>query len=152
MTKKKHNRNTEGLERNAREKNQATIDKVNAAIDKLKRSKTKSVNFTTVAKEAGVTRMTLYNNPRLKERISSLSALEKVTADGKVVDTPKDKKKAKDERIKQLYEENKRLKEEKSNLVVQLVRMVELQDQMKELLEEKERLKAKLDKYENIKG
>lgn len=53
----KPNRNTEGLKEFAEKKNQETIEKVNKAIDKLKRSKTKTINFKTVAEEAGVSRL-----------------------------------------------------------------------------------------------
>jgi ABC-type amino acid transport substrate-binding protein len=58
----KNNKNTEGLKAFAEKKNQETIEKVNKAIDKLKRSKTKNINFKTVAEEAGVSKATLYNN------------------------------------------------------------------------------------------
>ena len=42
---KKPNRNTEGLKEFAEKKNQETIEKVNKAIDKLKRSKTKKLTL-----------------------------------------------------------------------------------------------------------
>ena len=65
-------KNTTGLQRYTKAKNDETIEKVNAAIDKLKRSKTAQINFSTVAKEAGVSKATLYNNAMLKERILGL--------------------------------------------------------------------------------
>lgn len=141
---KKPNRNTEGLKEFAEKKNQETIEKVNNAIDKLKRSKTKSINFKTVAEEAGVSKATLYNNDILKERIMSLRAIEKGVPNGDIVATPKDKIQAKDDRIKKLYEEVKKLKENKQNLIVQLVGMEELKDENK-------RLKEQLDKIRSIK-
>ena len=50
------------------QKKQDTVERVNKAIDKLKR-KNSPINFESVAKEAGVSRATLYNYTKLKERI-----------------------------------------------------------------------------------
>lgn len=142
---KKPNRNTEGLKEFAEKKNQETIEKVNKAIDKLKRSKTKTINFKTVAEEAGVSKATLYNNDILKERILSLRALRKgVPNASSIIATPKDKINAKDNKIKQLYEEIKKLKEDKEKLIIQLVEMEELKDENK-------RFKENLDKIKNTK-
>lgn len=132
---KKLNKNTEGLKEFAEKKNQETIEKVNKVIEKLKRSKTKKINFKTVAEEAGISKATLYNNDILKERILSLRAIEKGVIDGSVVATPKDKIKAKDDKIKQLYDEIKKLKEDKEKLIIQLVDMEELRDENKRLRE-----------------
>ena len=142
--KKNNNKNTEGLKAFAEKKNQETIEKVNKAIDKLKRSKTKTINFKTVAEEAGVSKATLYNNDILKERILSLRAIQKGVPNDSIVATPKDKIKAKDDKIKQLYEEIKKLKEDKEKLIIQLVEMEELKDENK-------RLRESLDKIKNIK-
>jgi hypothetical protein len=142
--KKKRNVNTEGLKEFAEKKNQETIEKVNKAIDKLKRSKTKKINFKTVAEEAGVSKATLYNNDILKERILSLRAIEKGVPNDNIVATPKDKIKAKDDKIKKLYNEIKKLKEDKEKLIIQLV-------EMEELKEENKRLKESLNKIKNIK-
>lgn len=60
--------------------------------------------------EAGVSKATLYNNDVLKERILRLRAIEKSAANGVIIATPKDKIQAKDDKIKQLYEEIKNLK------------------------------------------
>lgn len=144
MMKQKSNRNTEGLKEFAEKKNQETIEKVNKAIDKLKRSKTKTINFKTVAEEAGVSKATLYNNDILKERILSLRAIEKGVSNGDIVATSKDKAKVKDDKIKQLYDEIKKLKEDKQNLIIQLVEMEELKDENK-------RLRENLDKIRSIK-
>lgn len=141
---KKPNRNTEGLKEFAEKKNQETIEKVNKAIDKLKRSKIKKINFKTVAEESGVSKATLYNNDILKERILSLRAIEKDVPNDSIVATPKDKIKAKDDKIKQLYDEIKKLKEDKQNLIIQLIEMEELKDENK-------RLRENLDKIKNIK-
>lgn len=142
--KKNNNKNTEGLKEFAEKKNQETMEKVNKAIDKLKRSKTKSINFKTVAEEAGVSKATLYNNDILKERILSLRAIEKGVSNESIIATPKDKIKAKDDKIKQLYEEIKKLKEDKEKLIIQLVDIEELKDENK-------RLRESLDKIKSIK-
>lgn len=139
--KKNNNKNTEGLKEFAEKKNQETIEKVNKAIDKLKRSKTKSINFKTVAEEAGVSKATLYNNPILKERILSLRAIQKGVPNDSIVATPKDKIKAKDDKIKQLYQEIKKLKEDKEKLIIQLVYMEELKDENKRLRESLDKIK-----------
>lgn len=141
---KKNNKNTEGLKEFAEKKNQETIEKVNKAIDKLKRSKTKNINFKTVAEEAGVSKATLYNNDILKERILSLRAIQKGVPNDSIITTPKDKIKAKDDKIKQLYEEIRKLKEDKEKLIIQLVDMEELKDENK-------RLRESLDKIKSIK-
>lgn len=133
--KKNNNKNTEGLKEFAKKKNQETIEKVNKAIDKLKRSKTKTINFKTVAEEAGVSKATLYNNDILKERILSLRAIQKGVPNDNIVATSKDKIKAKDDKIKQLYEEIKKLKEDKEKLIIQLVNMEEIKDENKRLRE-----------------
>lgn len=65
MAKKVSDSQVAGIKAHAKAKNKATIDKVNKAIDKLKR-KGKPINFETVCKEAGVSRATLYNNHSLK--------------------------------------------------------------------------------------
>lgn len=139
---KKHNRNTKGLKEFAEKKNQETIKNVGRAIDKLKRSRTKKINFKVVAEEAGVSKATLYNNDILKERILSLRAVEKGVPDGSIVATPKDKIQAKDDKIKQLYEGIKKLKEEKKELIIQLVEMEELRDENKRLREQLLKLKV----------
>ena len=77
MSKKVSDSQVAGIKAHAEAKNKETIDKVNKAIDKLKR-KNKPINFETVSKEAGVSRATLYNNAQVKERILSLRAISKM--------------------------------------------------------------------------
>lgn len=139
---KKLNRNTKGLKEFAEKKNQETIEKVNKAIDKLKRSKTKTINFKTVAEESRVSKATLYNNDILKERILSLRAIEKGVLDNNIVAMPKDKIKAKADKIKQLYYEIKKLKEDKEKLIIQLVEMEELKRGNKRLREQLAKIKS----------
>ena len=129
MAKKVSDSQIAGIKAHAEAKNKATIDKVNKAIDKLKR-KRKPINFETVCKEAGVSRATLYNNPQLKE-ISKASPLDDVVA------VKKDKLQLKDDKISALREQIKKLEDDKKKLIEQLV-------DYEELKAENERLKKQL--------
>ncbi|WP_195513417.1 DUF6262 family protein [Turicibacter sanguinis] len=136
-------RNTDGLKKFSEKKNQETILKVNNAIDRLKRSKTKKINFKTVAEESGVSKATLYNNPILKERILSLRALSKVESEKDTSNNVKTSVRSKEQRIKRLYEENLQLKKDKDNLILQLIEMEDLKD-------ENNRLKERLSKLTKL--
>ncbi len=135
-------REKSGLKEFVEKKNKGTIDKVNKVIDKLKRSKTKKINFKTVAEEAGVSKATLYNNDILKERILSLRAIKKGVPNDSIVAKPKDKINAKDDKIKQLYEKIKKLKEDKEKLIIQLVKKKKLKDENKRLRESLDKIKS----------
>ncbi|MDR0287146.1 MAG: DUF6262 family protein [Clostridiales bacterium] len=126
---------TDGIIAYAKQKNRETIDKVNHAIDLLKRSKTQVVNFETVAKKAGVSRATLYNNPILKERIQSLRAANKNTPVENVI-LPKDRLQLQGEKISMLRQEINQLKSDKQKLIHQLI-------EMEALKQENDRLKRK---------
>ena len=138
MAKKVSESQIAGIKAHAEAKNKATIDKVNKAIDKLKR-KGKPINFETVCKEAGVSRATLYNNPQLKERILSLRAISKASPLDDVVAVKKDKLQLKDDKISALREQIKKLENDKKKLIEQLV-------DYEELKAENERLKKQLAK------
>ena len=118
MTKKVTDSQVAGIKAYAESKNKETIDKVNKAIDKLKR-KGKPINFESVGKEAGVSRATLYNNDQLKERILSLRAISKSGKVENVVEIKKDKMHLKDEKIASLRERVKKLEEDKKKLILQ---------------------------------
>ncbi len=127
-------KNTEGLQKYTKAKNDETIEKVNAAIDRLKRTRTTSINFSTVAKEAGVSKATLYNNAVLKERILGLRTSTKGVPNLKTAENSVDRT------INKGYlEEIRRLRKDKKNLILQLV-------EMEELREENARLKAQVQK------
>lgn len=66
-------KNTTGLQRYTKAKNDETIEKVNAAIDKLKRSKTAQINFSTVAKDGNVKICAVEKSP--KSEIYAISNL-----------------------------------------------------------------------------
>lgn len=143
--------NTYGIKEHARKRNQETLEKVDKAIKRLKRSKTKNINFKTVAEEAGIATATLYNNLQLKQRIESLRALQKAEKEAEkqakknnkyqdveeVILTPTQ---AKIKKIKAMHEEIKKLKVDKKNLIIQLVEMEELKAENKKLREQIEKV------------
>jgi hypothetical protein len=132
-------RNMDGLNKHTKSKNIETIEKVNAAIDKLKRSMPDNINFSTVAKEAGVSKATLYNNDVLKERILGLRAATKG-----VPNTESSAKSISRTDSKGYLDEIRKLREDKKNLILQLIEIEALRD-------ENAKLKAQLDK-QNRKG
>lgn len=127
-------KNTDGLAKYSEQKNAETISKVNAAIDKLKKTNPDSINFSSVAKEAGVSKATLYNNDILRERISALRATTRGIC-GK-----KDKNKEAD-LCKKYLEEIRKLKEDKKNLILQLVQIEAVKDENEQLRKQLDNLK-----------
>jgi cell shape-determining protein MreC len=117
---KKSGRNIAGLLQSAGDKKRETEEKVDKAIESLKRSKTKKINFRTVSKTSGVSTTTLYNNPKVRERISSLRAVENYSINDKVDHAENVQE---NQRLKQ---EIQRLKEEKKMLILQLVELEQL--------------------------
>ena len=130
---KKTKRNIDGLLQYASALKRETEERVNLAIDKLKRSKTTKINFRTVSELSGVSTTTLYNNLALRERISSLRAVKKVvTPASPLIETAV--------RDRELRREIQKLKEEKQMLIVQLVdyeRLKAENQQLKALLNER---------------
>lgn len=94
-----------------------TYQKVDEAIQRLLRT-AEIINFNSVAKEAGLSKATLYNNTELRERIEGLRQQQSQ------IPTPKQLKREMNEnskdaiiaslqrRIKKLEEENKQLREQ----------------------------------------
>ena len=107
-------KNVSGLNNYVQKKHEETIERILKTIEKMKKSKTAVINFSTVAKAAGVSKATLYNNAFIKERILSLRPSKDGTnTDGKIdID-----------REKQYKEQIKKLREDKENLISQLVEM-----------------------------
>ena len=127
-------KNTDGLAKYSEQKNAATISKVNEAIDKLKKTKPDSINFSNVAKEAGVSKATLYNNDILRERISALRTTTKGVHGKKI--------KKKDEDLGKKYlEEIRKLKEDKKNLIIQLLEMEAVKDENEQLRQQLDNLR-----------
>lgn len=132
---KKAVRNTSGLLQHAAALKIETEEKVNYAIDTLKRSKTKKINFRTVSELSGISATTLYNNPVLRERIMSLRAVRQLSAQEAA--TPDLSDRARDRKLRL---EIQKLKEEKHMLIVQLVELEHLRRenrQLKALLSQK---------------
>ena len=102
------------------QRKQNTAERVNKAIDKLKR-KNATINFETVAKEAGVSRATLYNNPKLKERIMGLRAIALTPSSEDGAEPKKTKVQRLEDTIAELRSRVRQLETDKKNLVVQLV-------------------------------
>lgn len=84
------------------------------------------INFETVAKEAGVSRATLYNNLALKERIIGLRAVARCPA----AEIKKQKPK---EAVSALRARVRKLEEDKKNLIAQLVDYEETKAENKRL-------------------
>ena len=122
-------RNVKGLKKYTKSKNKETIEKVNTAIDKLKRSRKSDINFSTVAKEAGVSKATLYNNEILKERILSLRTGTKGVPN--IIPPDKSFIRAAD---KGYFDEIRKLREDKKNLILQLVEFEALRNENAKLM------------------
>lgn len=113
--------NTEGLKAHARNKKDATLKKVDAAIQKLIKEKGR-INFNSVSMESGVSKAYLYNHSDVGDRIDTLRRQQEGLPSPKQVkremtDASKDVLiAAKNKHIKALEDENKRLKAELATL------------------------------------
>jgi len=116
-----HERNTDGLIKNARRKSDATAQKVDDAIQRLIKSKGR-INFNSVSGESGVSKAYLYSHPDIRDRIDTLRKQQEGLPSPKRVkremtDASKDVViAAKNKRIKELEDENKSLKQELQKL------------------------------------
>ena len=108
------------LKKQNSQRKQDTAERVNKAIDKLKR-KNASINFETVAKEAGVSRATLYNNTKLKERIMGLRAMDLIPTSEGGAEPKKTKVQRLEATVAELRARVRQLEADKKNLIVQLV-------------------------------
>lgn len=114
------------------QKKQGTVERVNKAIDKLKR-KNVPINFEAVAKEAGVSRATLYNNPKLKERIMGLRAIALAPSSEDSSEPKKTKMQRLEDTVADLKARVRQLEADKKNLIVQLVDYEETKAENKRL-------------------
>jgi len=94
-----------------------TYQKVDEAIQRLLRA-SESINFNSVAKEAGLSKATLYNNSELRKRIEGLRKQQSQAPTPKQLNRERNEN-SKDavieslkRRIKKLEEENKQLREQ----------------------------------------
>ncbi|NRT92039.1 DUF6262 family protein [Clostridium beijerinckii] len=108
---------TKGLKEYAQNKSKIALEKVDKAIRELSLGEQK-VNFNSVSNLSGVSKTFLYNNVEIKKRIEELrdKQTEKVIKRRLKYDKT-DKSKdiiimAKDKKIKELQEENRKLKEQ----------------------------------------
>ncbi|EDP73531.1 DUF6262 family protein [Hydrogenivirga sp. 128-5-R1-1] len=114
-------RNTRGIKEYAKKKKEETEKKVKDTIYRLVREK-HPINFNTVAKEAGVSKAYLYKNKEIRKLIEEIRAKQgglKSSKQMKVNMTEGNKDAIiaiKNKRIKELEEENRRLKEELERL------------------------------------
>ncbi|NFI83073.1 transposase [Clostridium botulinum] len=109
---------TEHLKKLHNKRKAITQEKVDKAIQRLIKAQ-KSINFNSVASESGVTKKTLYDNKRIRERIETLRHQQSQ------VPTPSQVKREmndnnKDAIIASLKRKIKRLKEENKELKDQL--------------------------------
>jgi cell shape-determining protein MreC len=108
---------TKGLKKYAEEKTKITLEKVDKAIRELSFSGEK-INFNSVTTASGVSKTFLYNNKEIKKRIEELrqqQVSKEMNQRAKYDKTAKSKDViiiAKDKKIKELEEENKKLKEQ----------------------------------------
>lgn len=109
--------NTKGLKEYALKRSQMASEKVDKAIRELSLTEQK-INFNSVSQLSGVSKTFLYNNQEIKKRIEELrdkQVSKTINQRAKYDKTSKSKDiiiMAKDKKIKELEEENKRLKEQ----------------------------------------
>ena len=112
---------TKGLKKYAKEKTQLTLDKVDKAIRELSLTDQK-INFNSVSNLSGVSKTFLYNNEDIRKRIEELrdkQVSQSMNKRAKYDKTARSKDiiiMAKDKKIKELEEENKKLKEQLETL------------------------------------
>lgn len=111
----------QGLSDYAKKRNEATIRQVNRVIDEL-HAKDAEINFEVVARLAGVSRGTLYNNEELRDRIRRLRA----GGTDQMCDVLREKNRRQEEKLRTMREQIRCLEEEKKKLIVQLIDYEEL--------------------------
>ena len=114
------------------QKKHGTVERVTKAIDRLKR-KNVTINFETVAKEAGVSRATLYNNPKLKERIMGLRAMDLTPTSEGGAEPKKTKVQRLEATVAELRARVRQLEADKKNLIVLLVDFEETKAEIERL-------------------
>lgn len=108
---------TKGLKEYAKNKSKITLEKVDEAIRELSLTG-QNINFNSVAQLGGISKTFLYNNEDIKKRIEELRAKQTsrtMNQRAKYDKTAKSKDiiiMAKDKKIKEIEEENKKLKKQ----------------------------------------
>lgn len=109
--------NTKGLKEYAKQRSQMALNKVDKAIRELSSTEQK-INFNSVSQLSGVSKTFLYNNKEVKSRIEELRDKQVSKTINQIAKYDKTSKSkdiiiiAKDKKIKELEEENKKLKEQ----------------------------------------
>lgn len=109
--------NTKGLKEYAKQRSQMALEKVDKAIRELSLTEQK-INFNSVSQLSGVSKTFLYKNQEIKKRIEELRDKQVsriINQRAKYDKTSRSKDiiiMAKDKKIKELEEENKKLKEQ----------------------------------------
>src|SRR5438270_9052934 len=124
MSEKTWERNTAGLVAHAHQRKEEKRKRVDDAITCLLREH-KAINFNTVAKEAGVSKAYLYTQPLFRDRIEALRHQEREQMVRERVARPTGKTDAgkdlvilaKERRIKELEEENRKLKQQRKGVL-----------------------------------
>lgn len=110
-------KNTEALKLHAKEKTRIASEKVDRTIRELS-LKGERINFNSVATASGVSKAFLYSNDEIKQRIELLRKQEVSKEMNQRAKTDKTSKSkdiiimAKDKKIRELENENKKLKEQ----------------------------------------
>lgn len=108
---------TKGLKEYAKHKSEITLEKVDKAIRELSLTEQK-INFNSVSQLSGVSKTYLYNNEEVKNRIEELrkKQLSKTMNQRAKYDKTSKSKDiiiiAKDKKIRELEQENKKIKEQ----------------------------------------
>lgn len=132
----KHERNVEGLRRNAQKKKQATLERAEQAIKQLLKEN-KPINFQSVADAAQVSTAWLYDNAEIRERIEHLRAQQASKPPTRKQSTSSASKDgiitALKRRISKLETENKKLREQHEVAYGLIERNEELEQEVKHL-------------------
>jgi len=108
---------TNGLREYAKNKSRIAFEKVDKAIREISLAKQK-INFNSVSQLSGVSKTFLYNNEDIKKRIEeirdeqTIKTLNQSIKYGKTTKTKDILIMAKDKKIKELQEQNRKLKEQ----------------------------------------
>ncbi len=119
MSEKTWERNTAGLVTHAHQRKEEKRKRVEEAITRLLREH-KAINFNTIAKAAGVSKAYLYTQPLFRDRIEALRQQQQEQRIRERIARPIGKTDAgkdlvilaKERRIKELEEENRKLKQQ----------------------------------------
>lgn len=119
-----HERNTEGLRQHAARKKEQAIKRVDETIRQLVKDKQR-ITFNSVSQASGVAKSYLYTNQDIRSRIEALRKQQEGISPKQVKREMTDSSKdvllaAKNKRIQELEDENKRIKRELQRLRGQL--------------------------------